>query len=158
MNNDQTPQTVNAPLLKRLLAFLYDLFILFALSMGYWALATVAMHFLLDQPDSRHLSEPQKVFFLSGWILTLAGFYWFFWRRAGQTVGMRAWRLKVVSRDGSPLSHRQILIRILVGPLSLGLFGLGYLWCLIDKNKATWHDLASQTEVLMTPKQGKKKN
>lgn len=152
LNNNQSAQSIRAPLLKRLMAFLYDLFILFALSMGYWALATIFMVFILGQQDSRSFSTGQNIVFLGGWFLTLIGFYWFFWKRAGQTVGMRAWRLKLISTDQTPLSHSQILIRVIIAPISIGLLGLGYWWSFLNKNQASWHDLASHTQVVMTIK------
>ncbi len=154
MNTTTLP---TAPLLKRLFALLYDLFILTALSFAYAALATLIMVNLFGTADSGDYRPMQHgIWFQVGWLLTIVAFYWFFWRTAGQTVGMRAWRLKLVDQEGSTPSHLQILTRIALAPLSLGLAGLGYAWCLIDKNRAAWHDLASKTQVVETPKIEKK--
>lgn len=147
-----------APLMKRLMALMYDAFILVALSMLYSALATIAMVGILGQQNEGDYRPMQEgLWFQLGWVLAIVGFYWFFWARAGQTVGMRAWSLKVVTIDGKPPSHKQILIRICVAPFALGIAGLGYLWCLFNKDKAAWQDIASQTQVVMTPKLEKKK-
>ncbi len=158
MTSSATNELPTAPLLKRLLAFLYDLFILGALSMVYSALATIIMVFVIGDPGNGDYQPMQQgLWFQSGWVLTIVGFYWLFWRRAGQTVGMRAWHLKLVDRDGNPVSHAQILRRIASGPVSLAVFGFGYWWCLIDGEKRAWHDIASHTKIIETPKVKKEK-
>lgn len=152
------PTHPSAPLHKRLFALGYDLFILTALSFAYAALATLIMVNLLGTEDSGDYRPMQDgLWFQLGWVATIVGFYWFFWRRAGQTVGMRAWRLQLVDLNGNAPSHTQILIRIALAPLALSFAGLGYFWCLIDKNRAAWHDLASKTKVVEVPKPDKKK-
>jgi uncharacterized RDD family membrane protein YckC len=79
--------------------------------------------------------------FLSIWVL--AGAYFVLsWRRGGQTVGMRPWRLKVVAADGGPASVRALWLRYLVAWLTPV---LGLLWCLVDAERRGLHDLASGT-------------
>ncbi len=70
---------------------------------------------------------------------------------------MRAWRLKIITPEGERLSHLQILIRMIVSPIALGAAGIGYFWCLFNKDKLTWQDIASNTRVVETPKIPKKK-
>ncbi len=153
MKHDPTSEAPRpAPLIKRLCALVYDSFILIALSLAYGAVATAFMVTLLGvEADNYHPMQNNGL--LIGWVMTIIGFYWFFWKRAGQTVGMRAWRLKVIALDASSqLSHKQCIVRILSAPFSLGLGGLGYLWCLFSKERAAWHDLLSQTRVVVIPK------
>lgn len=131
------------------MAFVYDLFILGALSMGYWAAATAIMAAMAPGETAQDYQPMQQgQAFNIGWILAIVLFYWFFFRRAGQTVGMRAWRLRIVSRDGERLSHRQIFIRIAVAPFALGFAGVGYLWCLTNRDRLAWQDLASNSRVI----------
>ena len=51
---------------------------------------------------------------MSGYLLgvTFVFFAWF-WTHGGQTLGMKAWRLKLVHLDGSPLTWRDALLRFL---------------------------------------------
>ena len=56
---------------------------------------------------------------VTGWYATAS------WRRGGQTLGMRPWRLKVQSIDGTPLRRGQLWLRFAVGTLSLLLGGVG---------------------------------
>ncbi|HEX5693277.1 MAG TPA: RDD family protein [Arenimonas sp.] len=67
------------------------------------------------------------------------------WRRGGQTLGMRPWRLKVVGADGSRPALRALVLRYAVATVSLLALGLGYLWCLVDRERRGWHDIASGT-------------
>ena len=91
-----------------------------------------------------------------GWPLSLVAFYWFFWRMAGQTVGMKAWRLKLVNiHIHQPPGHMQCFIRAFTAPPLICFFGLSYLWCLVDKNGDSLHDKLSKTRVLAMPKEKK---
>ncbi len=80
--------------------------------------------------------------------LVCGGYAVLSWQRGGQTMGMRPWRLRVVDQAGIAPSLRQLLIRYLIGTVSLGIFGLGFFWSLIDREQRTWHDLASRTRLV----------
>lgn len=67
------------------------------------------------------------------------------WRYGGMTIGMRVWRLKLVSDDERIISWPRCLLRFLVGLVSVGAFGLGVLWALVDSRNRGWHDLAART-------------
>ncbi len=75
-------------------------------------------------------------------------FFAYFWTAAGQTAGMRAWRLRVVSNQGGRISLHQATLRFAVALVALGAFGIGYLWALIDRQGRTWPDLASNSRVV----------
>jgi len=70
------------------------------------------------------------------------------WTRAGQTLGMRAWRVRIQSADGQAVTWRAGLLRFAVSLLSALAFGLGFLWSLRGPRKAAWHDLASGTRLV----------
>lgn len=80
--------------------------------------------------------------------VVLVGYFAGFWWRRGQTVGMVAWQLHVLDKDGGPVSLRQALLRALVAPLSWAVFGLGMAWSLLDRERRTWHDLVSGTRLM----------
>ncbi|EVT76229.1 RDD family protein, partial [Vibrio parahaemolyticus V-223/04] len=55
-------------------------------------------------------------------------FFVFFWTRAGQTLGMRAWKMQILNaKDGAPITATQALIR-----LATSGFGLANLTVPID--------------------------
>jgi uncharacterized RDD family membrane protein YckC len=79
-------------------------------------------------------------------------FFGWFWTHRGQTLGMQAWRLKVVRQDASTLTWVDALKRLAAAIISLAPLGLGYFWLLIDRDKLTWHDRLTRTRVIVIPK------
>ncbi|HET8710091.1 MAG TPA: RDD family protein, partial [Spongiibacteraceae bacterium] len=71
------------------------------------------------------------------------------------TLGMQAWRLRVDAVQGGRPTWRQCLVRAAIGFVSLLSGGLGYWWIWIDKRRVSWHDRASNTRVVVLPKQKK---
>lgn len=91
-------------------------------------------------------------------LLATAGlFFVWFWTHGGQTLGMRAWRLRVEQLSGEPVTLRAAAIRFFVGIVSLGALGLGVMWILVDRDKRAWHDLAAGTRVVVLPKKKNEK-
>ncbi|WP_394175545.1 RDD family protein [Thalassotalea litorea] len=82
------------------------------------------------------------------WNLSWVSFFFiYFWARSGQTIGMRAWRLKVQNQDGTLISKT-----IGVKRLVFTLLGLGNLLVIVDrKNKLSLQDRYTDTEVVVLP-------
>jgi len=96
-------------------------------------------------------------------------FFGWFWTRGGQTLGMRAWNIRLTSANGSAITWSQAALRFLPGLLclvlfklgtivlpgavkltallSLVLFGVSFLWALIDREKRCLHDLIAGTRM-----------
>lgn len=70
------------------------------------------------------------------------------WWRAGRSVGARAWRLEVRALDGKLPSLARATLRAAIAPLSIGLGGIGLLWCLVDREGQSAHDRLSGTQLL----------
>jgi len=77
-------------------------------------------------------------------------YFGWFWTHGGQTLGMRAWKVRVCRDDGTNLSWRRAALRFGAAGLSWLLFGLGFLWMLVDKDALTWHDRLSATRLVVT--------
>jgi len=90
---------------------------------------------------------------LTLWLVT-GGYAVSAWRRGGQTLGMRPWRLRVRALDGGVPAVSHLWLRYALAQLSLACFGLGFLWSLIDGERRCWHDAASRTCLLREPKAG----
>lgn len=137
------PAALPANLAWRLLALVYDFFPVLAL----WMAASGVVLLLRG-------GQPVVPGTLASWLEM--GFLWFVsgayavlsWRRGGQTLGMRPWRLKVVGAQGGPVPMRALAIRYAVATLSLLAFGLGFLWSLVDRERRTWHDRAAGTRLV----------
>ena len=96
-------------------------------------------------------SALQWLLWLVCWLLT--GTYAIAsWRRGGQTLGMRPWRLRVAGIDGAPATLSALRIRYAVGTLSVLAAGLGFWWAWLDRDGLTWHDRASGTRLVRLPK------
>ena len=98
---NQSP--ASAPAIKRLLAMLYDAFLLIAvlfLAMALMLLASRGYQFQAGNPlMTVYLLLVSFVFF--GW----------FWTHGGQTLGMRAWKLRVQQHTGEAIMWRQAAVR-----------------------------------------------
>lgn len=96
------------------------------------------------------------------WLLGLAwGYFAYPWTRAGQTLGMRAWRVRLQGLDAeaaAPVGWRRATLRfflaLLLGWLPLG---LGFLWSLVDRRRLAWHDRASGTGLVVEPRRPRRR-
>lgn len=134
LDYDQCPP---ASLLKQIAAMVYDSFLIFSVLFAATALALVLNH------GEAIEASPLFSFYL---LLVVFTFYAWFWHKSGQTLGMRAWKIRIVSEFGGNPSWGTAYLRLCFALLSLGCFGLGYLWRLF--RPYTWHDKLSQTRIV----------
>ena len=148
-----TPPRPRALVGWRLLSLFYDLWPMAAL----WMLVAVPFVALdaFIAGDVRHNIAPGSLLSQLQFLCSLAvtgGYATLSWRRGGQTLGMRPWRLKLVTADGGTAGWKALWLRYLVGLLSLAAGGLGFWWAWIDRDRRTWHDRASGTHLVRLPK------
>lgn len=133
-------------LARRLAAIFYDSWLI----AGIWLLGATADTLIqagLGLGENRH-PLPLQIFLIAAPYL----FFGWFWTHGGQTLGMSAWRLRLVSSDGGPVKWRQVMVRVSVAVLSALFGGLGYLWALFHPERQCWHDLASGTRLVIVSK------
>ncbi|MDB1122252.1 RDD family protein [Vibrio algarum] len=147
-----------AGVLRRLAALLYDGLIILAIEMFAAGLiiaileAFVALGIMTygsyQGPSGLLSTHPfwSHVFTIYLGVIWV-GFFVYFWTKAGQTVGMRTWKLRVQNPDGSLISRTQALIRI-----GTSIFGLANLLVPLDPQKRGFHDIWAKTEVVVLPK------
>lgn len=146
----------SAGILRRLAAWIYDLLVAAAVVMLASALALAFAGILSASGVITLNAELDHAAWLAQgpWysiylVAVVAIFFGYFWKTSGQTVGMRAWRLKLQNRDGTKLSLKQVIIRLLT---CCG--GLASLWVLVDfKHRRGWHDYAAGTELVVLSKE-----
>lgn len=130
----------SAGLFRRLAALVYDAMLLTGV---LFAATLILLPFRKGAAFGPH--DP----FFTVYLLAVAFvFFGWFWTHGGQTLGMRTWRIRVVTLDGTPVTWRRAAARFAVALLSVGLFGLGYVWILFEPRKRSWHDLAAGTRVV----------
>ncbi len=84
------------------------------------------------------------------WLLTLVYFYFVFsWRRGGQTLGMRAWKIRVVTESGEPAGWAPLTLRFFASAVSWLVVGVGFLVAWRSPHIA-WHDRLSGTRLTST--------
>ncbi|MBQ78182.1 MAG: hypothetical protein CL692_06340 [Cellvibrionales bacterium] len=158
-SNNENSAPIIAPLGRRLMAILYDAFLLMAILMCTSAVYTViAVSFTGDFTQSASVNTDDVLHDLKptelGWPIfpvlgsVYCGFFIYFWHNTGQTLGMLVWKIKVVSNNHEAISITQCLIRIITATLSFALLGLGYLILLRKSTQQSWHDRASKTKVI----------
>lgn len=131
-------------LIRRFLVMAYDAVAVIALMM-----LVTALLLLTPLSDQKAFVDPlPTAIMMLTWFLYLA----WCWRRAGLTLGMRAWRVKLVFEDVPTPGWGRCLARFLVSLVSAAALGLGFAWCLFNPERRAWHDLVSKSALVRTPK------
>jgi uncharacterized RDD family membrane protein YckC len=129
---------------RRFAALLYDGVLLIAVLMPYtWVVVLV---------------HGGAVTQASGWIwwayragalALMAAYYVLNWTRSGQTLGMRAWRLRTLTESGKPLRAGQAIARFCWASVAWSPFALGVFWLYADPEHLTLQDRLSRTRVVV---------
>ena len=124
---------------RRFAAVFYDFVLLIAL---FFVATALLLPFNAGEAFTR-----QQVFYPIYLLVISFVFYGWFWTHGGQTLGMRAWKIKVLTHDGQPINWTQAGLRFLAAIVSWLALGLGFVWIFFDKNHRAWHDQLSKTAV-----------
>lgn len=156
-----------ASLPRRLAAIGYDSLLLGGVLFAATALALgLVVAFIGIDAFKVHNPLVGNPFFKTYLFLVCFFFYGGFWTHGGQTLGMRAWRLRARRRDGGGIGWWQALLRFLIGGLWLvpvaglhRLFGVGIgfslavgFGVLLVLLVLRLPDRASETELVVLPK------
>lgn len=135
MNDRSEP----AALWRRLAAVLYDSLLVTALLLVLTAAVVIGRG---GAPF-----DPESPAFRALLLFTMWLYFGWCWTHGGQTVGMRAWRLRLEDRRGGPVSWTQSLVQFAGAWLSALPLGLGYWWSLLDGERRCWHDRLAGTRL-----------
>ena len=126
-------------LLRRLLAILYDSLLLF--SMLFFATLI-----LMPATGGEAFTGANHLYhlYLSGCSFLYFGWQWV---HGGQTLGMKAWRIQVITIHGYGINWTQAGVRFLAAALSWLLLGAGFLWAYFDREALAFHDRFSGTRL-----------
>ena len=160
---------VPAPLLRRLAALLYDALLLAAVLVAATGLAMLCVALISGSTAAKDGGIlTHNPFFQTYLLLVCFFFYAGFWVHGGQTLGMRAWRLRVQTQDGKPITWKQALLRFFsAGAWLLVLIAVyriwqpSWSWNLISASSALflllwWRipERCSATQLVLLPKKG----
>jgi uncharacterized RDD family membrane protein YckC len=131
---------------SRLLAFTLDIGLILAL----FAVGTSALNYLIRLLTGYQLERngTNGTWWTVALVLWALVYLWIGPAVAGRTIGMALVGLRVVAADGSPLSQRQSLVRVLLLPLSIALLGLGFVMAVVSGRRQALHDAAARTCVV----------
>ena len=144
---DYTPVS----LFKRLFTIIYDLFLQIALFFMVGIPISILTTFIFNGgnaiTEEHSLYMVNQVIILLSLFITSVGFYVWFWTHGGQTLGMKTWRMKLVSDNTQNISREQAVKRYFTALFSWAFFGMGFFWSLVDAKKRTWHDIFSASHL-----------
>jgi uncharacterized RDD family membrane protein YckC len=106
-------------------------------------------------------------------VLVLGLYFVWCWRRGGQTLPMKAWKLRVERRDGRPLDTPRAVLRYVLAALALGASAvaaaalwrepgmrlawlalapgaLTLVWSFVDPDRQFLHDRLAGTRIVMS--------
>jgi len=134
-----------AGFLRRIGAMVYDSFL--TATILFFAHMPLQLIFRTPIIPPEHPWHPAYQLYLFGVCFLYFGWCW----THGQTLGMRAWQIRLQGKDGGKVTWWRAWIRFLSAILSWSAAGIGVLWALIDPEHKTWHDRLSGTVLIFAP-------
>lgn len=125
---------------RRIAAGIYDVFPVLAI----W----FAIGFLVVGLRGFRAVEPYTWWFELLLLLGTFVYFGFSWRRGGQTLGMRAWRIRLQFDAGTRPGWGLLALRFGMLLLALAPALIGVLWALFDPQRRMWHDIATHSRVV----------
>jgi uncharacterized RDD family membrane protein YckC len=128
---------------RRLLSLLYETLLLAALLLA----GMVPIALLTGSWD-----VTLKRGFTQLYLVGLAGLYFVWqWTHGGQTLAMKTWRIRLVTRGGAAISTGRALRRYAYALLSVAPGGIGFVWALFDRERQFLHDRLAGTRIIFVP-------
>ena len=129
-----------APLGRRFLSLIYEALLLAAL---LWCAA------LLYAAIEREIASTHSRTLFQLYVASVAGTYFVWqWTHGGQTLPMKTWRLRLVSRTGGALATRQAVVRYLAAGAGALALGVGFIWAVFDRDRQFLHDRLAGTRIV----------
>ena len=129
-----------APLGRRFLSLFYEALALVAL---IWAMAFL----YLAAEEMLRLRHVRVGFQL--YLAVVIGIYFVWqWRRGGQTLAMKTWRLKLERDDGTPVELGQATLRYVLALAGSIAAGITFLWGFVDRDRLFLHDRLARTRIV----------
>ena len=161
MNNTNNP---DASLLKRLYALIYDGLLLLAVDiiLVFLPASILITFYAINTQTNAYIAAVMLALLFAHFV-----FYGWFWTHGGQTLGMRAWKLKLTTEDDKSIGWTLALKRFLLGipawlllaSALLNLFALqgivkaalilfALLWWIQDNRAGLWRERLTRSRVV----------
>lgn len=129
---------------RRFVIISYDLLLLISISIAYGLMYIAIGKWIFGVTTDRATG----LLFQLGWLFTIFSFFCYFWKRGGQTTGMRAWQVKLISLNGETVSVRQCALRFLLALIGWICFFTAW----VHPQRQMLHDRWSNTRLILLPK------
>ena len=140
MSNSDTE--INAGLMRRLLALLYDSILIIGIYMSYVILVTYLNGSALE-------SQLEILFLQFSFIIFIFLFYCYFWKfNNGQTLGMQVWKIKLVSSGNKEININKMVLRCALSMIFSLVFLSNFIFIIFNKERKTLGDYFSKTKLL----------
>ena len=134
-------QSVTPGIFRRLGGMAYEAMLLAAVL----AVLLIMPHVLIGA-FTRHIAST-ALLWVHLVLLLLIYFVWF-WCNGGQTLAMKTWRIRLCTRAGMTVRPAQAVLRFVLCWPSIGVFGIGILWALVDRDRQFLHDRLAGTRLI----------
>jgi uncharacterized RDD family membrane protein YckC len=135
-------QGASAGVVTRLAAGTVDVVLVALALVGSYA-AWAALRFVLEPRDFR-MPAPSLLWFVILCFTYVVTYLTVTWWIAGRSIGDHVWGIRVTTRDGGKLG----LVRALARAVTCAVFPVGLLWCAVDRDRRSLHDLVLRTSVV----------
>jgi len=151
LNHPENHTTVSnfnkAGLFRRLAALVYDALVVIALLFLASAIVMALISATLGQDAIiRDKILVENPFYFSWLMFCWYYYYAWCWRKSGQTLGMKAWRLRLITTNNKTMTYKNTIIRFFTGAFGLANFSLVFI-----KSRA-WHDSLSDSDIILINK------
>lgn len=137
---DSAIAPATAPFLARIAAMVYE-------SLLVAAVLFVASFIIIPVVGEMNAAWQRHLFqiYITG---VLFAYFSAFWLRSGQTLAMKTWRIRLIDRNGGPITAKQAVVRFFVALIGLLLAGIGFWWALVDRDRQFLHDRVAGTRLV----------
>ena len=129
---------------RRLLALFYDLLLIAGILLSFTLLIVI----INGGAISSFLGS--NLMLLSYFLISFIFYIYFWYFNDGQTLGMQAWKIKLVADDNQAISIKSMLQRLVFGLLFGSIAGLNFFVILFRSDKRSLNDIYSKTKIVRT--------
>ena len=127
---------------RRLLALFYDLLLIAGILLSFTLLIVI----INGGAISSFLGG--NLMLLSYFLISFIFYVYFWYFNDGQTLGMQAWKIKLVADDNQSISIKSMLQRLVLGLLFGSIAGLNFFVILFRSDKRSLNDIFSKTKIV----------
>ena len=127
---------------RRLLALFYDLLLIAGILLSFTLLIVI----INGGAISSFLGG--NLMLLSYFLISFIFYVYFWYFNDGQTLGMQAWKIKLVADDNQAISIKSMLQRLVLGLFFGSVVGLNFFVILFRSDKRSLNDIFSKTRIV----------